>query len=112
MPDVNIKEVIGDNPNEAWIRSGQFVLFVSTLSFFGINVTGIEQSAVSSGAPIVGFFLGLMMMLMGTYFRGVYLQKTQDHEEYTARLTNGEAIKAECNLCPNCHVQVDRWISR
>ena len=87
IPEINAK-ILGEQPNEIFLRTGQAAVGLSFFSMLGINAFGIEVGMSTDLAPFVVLAAGIFMMMYGTKLKKVRLQAEQRHELEMAEKRN------------------------
>lgn len=86
MTEINVKAVIGKDPNEVFLRTGQALVILSAITYFGISGFGVELGDRSELAPLVGGSFGALLMVYGAYLRKGHLIAKEKHDIAMAKL--------------------------
>jgi len=62
-----ILKAAGASPNESWLRTGQLLVVVGTVSYMGINGFGVHiEPSADIYSPLIMMTAGFMAMAYGT----------------------------------------------
>jgi len=80
MSEMSKAKVIGETPNEIWMRTGQVIAVVGALSTVGFKGFGFQVVSMAGAAPLILIFVGCLVMYIGTRYRKILHQARQQHE--------------------------------
>jgi hypothetical protein len=85
---IDVNKIVGESPNEVWLRTGQVTLMFGVLCYVGFTGFGAEFHTSTSFGPFVLMSGGVLMMLYGTKLRKTKLVAEQAHALQVAKASS------------------------